>query len=144
MKEEFTSYFKAIEAPQKLMERADLLLQEVQNLYGFEVDDVIICSYMKEQQEEYTSLWFIASDKLIECKDFLTTIDIDLAKYANGIKYFNMVSNDFSVSNAATSTSSVSVSLVLDRELTSEFKACRKNCDFLVAFAKKYFIPNLV
>lgn len=144
MKEQFKCYLETIGASQKLIERAELLLEEAQSLYSIEMNDIIVCSYIREQQEEFTSLWFITTDKLIECKNFLTETDIDLARYANNIKYFNLISKDYKVNEVASNASNVRVSLVLNDGLTSEFQASGKNCEYLVRFAQKYLIPHVI
>ena len=87
MKEEFEAYLNDINVAQPVKNRVDVILKEISSLYeGLVITDIFVCQ-VKNEEVNYTSLWLFGAGFCIECKDFLSQDDFDLA-YLNGNVYY--------------------------------------------------------
>lgn len=87
MKEEFEAYLNDINVAQPVKNRVDVILKEISSLYeGLVITDIFVCQ-VKNEEVNYTSLWLFGAGFCIECKDFLSRDDFDLA-YLNGNVYY--------------------------------------------------------
>lgn len=113
MKEEFEAYLNDINVAQPVKNRVDVILKEISSLYeGLVITDIFVCQ-VKNEEVNYTSLWLFGAGFCIECKDFLSRDDFDLA-YLNGNVYYmrfykiNMKQNEVKDNSVLTFSAQIS------------------------------------
>ena len=146
MKQEFSDYLNAIGCPQSMVERVEYLIGFVQNLYGLEATDIFVGTNQNEENVDYTSLCLFSENDVVECKSFMSTIDVDIVKFKENISYFYMKYNsvDYSgVNEGAPNTLRVKC-LIPNSEVSFLLVAFRENTKYLDSLTKKVIIPNII
>ena len=110
----------------------------VEKYYEMTFDEMFICNVQRDGQEEYPSLWLFTEQDVVECKNFLTRVDIDIARYKGAVKYVNIMADktDSLINPTQASTVRLSVSLVDD--IKCYFDAKGANCQRLSEIAKHF------
>lgn len=140
MKEEFEAYLNDINVAQPVKNRVDVILKEISSLYeGLVITDIFVCQ-VKNEEVNYTSLWLFGAGFCIECKDFLSQDDFDLA-YLNGNVYYmrfhkiNMKQNEVKDNSVLTFSAQIS-------NMSCTLVAVGKNCAYAMDIANKYYYKN--
>lgn len=144
MVEKFESYLGVLPLTQVVKTRIDEIMILNSAMFDEEILDIFICELKNnEERPTYTSLWFFTESYAIECKDFLTTYDFDIAPYKNRLKYSSIKSTDFDFATP-TDKSFVKISFQFDSTVSGIFTATSNNCLKAYEFYTKYIIPNII
>jgi len=142
-------YLDILPLTQVVKERIEEVINLNSKLLGVEFLDIFICDLKNnEGAKNYTSLWLISTEYLIECKSFLSNNNFDLVRYKNKVGYcsiqpieydFETVSEKSSVLihcniGGSSSMGSVSCSLI----------ATEENCTKALEIYQKYLITNIM
>lgn len=144
MKEEFYNYFSDILISEVTKERIEQIYNEIKDLYNnIEIDDVLLCDVINNGNKDYINLWFFGKNAAIECKNFMSVDNFDLAIINENITYFNIKKWNYVTTSEPRSDSSVIVDTVFNSgKVTCNLMATGKNCKYATMIAKKYLITN--
>lgn len=126
--------------------RVDVLLGELSTIYeGIELNDIFINELNRNGERTFQSIWLFSDKHIIECKDFLSSDDFDLAVFKDNVQYFNIIKKEYTELENPSEKSSVSIHVTFGKvELSADFTAIGINCKYALTIAKKYFIPVLL
>ena len=146
MKQAFKDYCVAIGLSEFAQRRVDVVLNELSSIYeGIELNDIFINELNRNGERTFQSIWFFSDKHIIECKDFLSSDDYDLAIYKDQIQYFNITKKDFSDIENPSEKSSITIHVTFGKvELSADLTALGINCKYALSIAKKYFIKGLL
>lgn len=143
----FNDYFSDIALSETMKSRIQDLCNSIGFLYeNIDFKDIFLCDIMNnDKNKEYTSLWLFSETHIVECKNFMSQEDFDLAGINKNILYFNIKSSKYDDWNNPKPDSMVSISTILNSgKLTCNFIASGNNCKYAVKIAKKYLLPNMI
>jgi len=144
MVERFESYLGVLPLTQVVKTRIDEIMILNHAMFDEDILDIFICELKNnEERTTFTSLWLFTESYAIECKDFLTTYDFDMAPYKNRLHYCSIKSTEFDFVSP-TEKSLVKITFQFDSRISGTFTATNDNCLKAYEFYKKYIIPNVV
>ena len=136
MEETIQKYLESISSTQTIIDRVDFLKKYCEDFYSLSFPCVFVSTDFENNQLQYKSLFFISSDFIVECKDFLNKIDVDLTKITAKIEYF-------AVFDSIDKEQKLRVQISLAFNLSCTFFAYGANCAYLQSLAKNYLISNM-
>jgi hypothetical protein len=129
------------------------IFQRVHNVYDFfremlpeDVDlvELFVTQYITEEgAREYENLWFFSDEYLMEAKDFLTVDEFDTIALNSNVRRWEIRGQDYNY-RRATDKSRIFLHITFSDQIGADLRASQKNCDYLMAILKKYFVPNLI
>lgn len=142
MKEEWAAYLEGIGASEVVRTR----VEEIEGIYrqngAADFEAIFISEYVKEDgTRELESLWLFNATELAEAKQFLSAVDIDLARFDGRVWYYRAVASSYDFRHAVPE-SRLKVEAALLPRLRLELKASGNNCDFLLALVRDRLMPN--
>jgi hypothetical protein len=144
MLEKYAAYFRDIEMPQALQERADQLCSEYITLLAGDVDHVFIDDYYDDQSiRRYNSMFIVAGGILSELRSFISDSNIDFVKLSRA-KWVTVRKYELGiVSGVTTPRSRMEVDVAFVPEVNAEFRASHNNCLYLWNFLREVILPIL-
>jgi len=143
MKEEFKTYLEAIDISRPIRDKIETIYKFFQKICPDEITDIFVTDYLnKEGMRQYDNLWFFSKGYFMEAKQFLTNDDFDITPAKNILKYLQIVKKDYDF-DKATELSRMSLNIRFDAAITGNFKASKKNCDYLKDIILNHIKPNL-
>lgn len=136
MEESIQKYLECINSTQTIINRVDYLKKYGEEFYNISFPCLFVSTDNENNQLQYKSLFLISSDYIVEFKDFLNKIDIDLTKITTKIEYFDMV-------DSIDKEQKLKVQIFLAYNLSCTFNAYGANCTYLQSLAKDYLLPNI-
>ena len=147
MKESFKNYCAAIGMSEVAQERVERVITELTSLYdNMQFDDIFINDMFRNGERTFASIWLFNEKYIVECKEFMTDDDYDLAIFDKTVQYFNIRKKDYSDLENPTEKSNITIDATFgyNAGLTCSFMANGKNCKYALNVAKKYFISKLL
>ena len=132
------NWYKEIGFPEAVISTAAEITTQVEEYYEIEFDEIFICNIQNEGQEEYMSLWMFSEQDVVECKNFLTRFDIDIAKYKGNVKYVNIITDKKETLFNPADSSTMRLSISLDDDIKCYFDAKGMNCKKLRGVATRF------
>lgn len=144
MNREFYDYFSDILISEVAKRRIEEIYNEIKDLYNnIKIDDVLLCDVINNGNRDYINLWFFGHNIVIECKEFMSKDDFDLAILDGNITYFNIKKRNYITTQEPRSDSNVTIDAILNNgRITCNLMATGKNCKYAIMIAKKYLITN--
>jgi hypothetical protein len=138
MKQNAFDWYEQNDFPKTVIISAQEITSQVETYYNMEFDTIFISNIQNENNEEYPSLWLFTNQYVVECKNFLTNFDIDIAKYENSIKYINIITDNCDALNNPSQTSTMKLRMTLSNDTRCIFDALGLNCKRLSDIAKHF------
>lgn len=142
--DDFSEYIDKLNLSRIMRERIDEVLIMNQRIISDDFKDIIINDTKSQDGEiNYNSLWIFSEKYMIECKNFLSENNFDIAPLNKKIYYayikpfkFNLISAD--------SSSSVEVYFNFSNSLSGTLTATGLNCNQVLKIYKTYILKNLI
>lgn len=139
----FESYIEQLPLSQVVKLRIDEVLILNQNMINQEIIEIFMGEVKNiDGRKTFTSLWLFTDEYTIECKDFLSSIDFDIAPYKNRVQYCSIKSNDYDF-NTYDTNSFVEIRLHFIDRITGTLIASGENCPQAYKIYKDLIIPNV-
>lgn len=143
MKEEFIKYLESIDITKTLRKRIETVYEFYREMCPDEITDIFISDYMKDDgSREYESACFFSKKYYMEANQFMTKDDFDMTPAQKRVVYWTIQKQDYDFEKA-TEKSRLYLSIELDTGIRGEFKAVKKNCDYLRDIIVKHVMANL-
>ncbi len=136
MEKTVQEYLDSINSTQTIIDRVYYLKQYGENFYGLTFPSIFLSTDNEDNQLQYKSLFLFSSEYIVEFKDFLNKIDVDLTKITSKIEYFEMF-------DSIDKEQKLKIHISLAFNMSCTFFAQGANCSYLQLLAKKYMIPNM-
>lgn len=144
MKPEFEEYFKSIGIT------SDEYCRRIEEIMSFflefteeEIDDIFVDEYIKEDGTRiYEGITLYSNSYDMAGLDFLTEDHFHFFLRKKKMEGFKIKKKNYDFKKA-TDTSRLNIEMFYDsRNLISDFKASKENCNHLKQIFLKYFLPN--
>lgn len=143
MIEKFESYLQQLQLTDIVKSRIKEVLILNYNMINNEIIDIFIGEVKSViGRKTFTSLWLFTSDYAIECKEFLSKNDFDIAPYKNRIQYCSIKAENFDFTTSDVN-SFVEIKLHFIESITGTLTATGENCQHAYELYKKLIIPNV-
>lgn len=129
-------WYREIGFPEAVVDAAEVMAVRVEKYYEMEFNRLFISNTRDANHEDYSSLWLFTDKDVVECKNFLIRLDVDITKYKDRIKYFNIISNDYSSIESPNVDSILKLEVSMVTEIRCIFDAVGTNCTRLNEIAK--------
>lgn len=127
-----------------LLKRIEFIYTLFSDMCPDKIEDIFIEDYLKEDgTREYEDLWFFSNLYCLEAKKFLTQIDLDVTPLKQQITYWSVKIQDFNFKESS-EKSRFSLHFETLRGVTGDFKASKRNCDYLQVIISKYIKVNQI
>ena len=147
MKQEFSIYLKSLELAQTYVDAIESHISQVESLYCITVDDIFVNMVKDGEQINYNSLWLFCGESIVECKDFIHTVNYDIVRYVNNFMYASVeaLNTELSIQNID-ENSIVKIYATVGHvgSISCSLSAVGTNCNKCIEVFKRYFIPNIV
>ncbi|MGD0170732.1 MAG: hypothetical protein ABSB81_01200 [Halobacteriota archaeon] len=150
--DEFLVYLEKIECTdEECQARVLNLIKQYKMLSIKKIDRIFITNYVIGDKTYFDNFWMFSDKRCFEISDFFHADKIKSLKLKNQVESwvvekaaygFKDFEGDYYTKSAASDSSKLSLSVILKSGKTLDFKAARKNCDFLYAILKDYIIEN--
>ena len=142
---QFIPYLKEIDiVTRTLITRVEHIYTLCTNMCPEKIEDIFVTDYIKEDgTREYENLWFFSKGYCLEAKKFLSQIDLDITPLPNRINYWTVTIQDFDFKKAS-EKSRLTLQFRTVQEIHGDYKAAKRNCDYLNMIINKYIKPNQV
>ena len=145
MKKEFEEYLKSIGiTSEEYLKRIETLMGIHLQLYQYEIVDIFVDEYIKEEgTREYEDITFFSEKYMFGAVQFLTTDNFSLVKINKKIDLIKIKKKDYDFKKAI-ALSRLNVDIIPDKNSSEgNFKASKENCDVLKKIIIKHGIANL-
>jgi len=141
----FIPYLKGVDiVTRTLLKRIEFIYTLCSDMCLEEIEDVFVTDYIKgDGTREYENLWFFSKGYCLEAKKFLSQIDLDITPIKNRITYWTVTAQNFDFKKAS-ENSRLNLAFNTVQGISGDFKAARRNCDYLKALINRYVKPNQV
>jgi hypothetical protein len=156
MLEKFYEYFREIEMPSAIRERAEQLCNEFALFLPRRIDRVFVNDlYDQQGVRRYLNLELVGQSVLMECKNFILSDNIDFLNLDEGIKWIQIDKNELNNVSGETSTKSWITAYVAFEGATRGLvagpahgtglvlTAYHNNCAHLAEFVKEELLTRL-
>ncbi len=135
----FIPYLNEIDiVTRTLLKRIELIYKLVSDMCPDKIEDIFIDDYLNEDGTRgYEDLWFFSNLYCLEAKKFLTEINFDMTPIKQRIIYWSVKIQDFNFKESS-EKSRFSLHFETLRGVTGDFKASKRNCDYLQVIISKY------
>lgn len=141
--EKFNDYLESLPLTKAVKGRISEVLSMNNEIFNFQIEDIFICELKNEEgARSYTSLWMFTKEVCIECKDFLTRNDFDIAPLKDEIHYCSIEIQDFDLKNS-NEKSFVKVHFTFKSKVSGNIISTDENCVWALKIYKKHIIPNM-
>jgi len=144
MKEEYTEYLLGLGMTKPLIDRVEVLLDIYSRLTQWEVDDIYISEYIKEDgRQEYEDLRIYSGNSYALCQNFLTSNAITLSDHRR-ISHIYLDRDNYDLSEAEEKSKMTIVCSYFGTDSKMTMKATGLNCNKLTEIFLKYLQPHIV
>jgi len=143
MIEKFESYLQQLQLSNVVRSRIDEVLILNYNMINKEIIEIFMGEVKSViGRKTFTSLWLFTDEFAIECKEFLSKNDFDIAPYKNRIQYCSIKADnsDFSTYDI---NSFIEIKLHFIDSITGTLTASGENCQHAYELYKSLIIPNV-
>lgn len=143
MKEEFTEYLLGLGMTEPLIKRVEELLDIYSRSTQYEIEDIYISEYLKEDgRREYEDLRIYSSDCYCLCHSFITENELILSNHKL-VTSVHLERDNYDFSEARTNSKLSLYSFFYATPATMTLKATGLNCDKLNKIFQKYIKPYI-
>lgn len=144
MDQAWNNYLKEILFPERFLTIIESKINDVQSIYGTEIQTLFVSNRRTENGMEYLSLWLFSEDKAFECKNFISSDDYDVVYIQNNISYVNVKKTNYvDLHNPVNESSLVCNCYLANTNLSCSFNAIGANCKYLMQIIQSYYIANM-
>lgn len=143
--EKFMPYLESIHiTTTALQSRCQLVISLLARMTSERIEDVFVSDYFNaDGTREYESLWCFTKNYVLEAKNFITNIELDIMPISKRVTYWTVTAKDFEF-QGSNINSRFSLRFSVSLTMRADFKAARENCAYLQAIIEKYVKPNQV
>jgi hypothetical protein len=138
MNQNTLNWYRGIGFPEALLNSAVDIISRVEKYYEMKFEDFFISNAQKDDVMDYTSVWLFTDQDAIECKNFLTSFDIDIVRYKRNVRYVNIITGKNDSLTDPTDNSVMKLSVLLADDVKCLFTAKGMNCKKLDEIARRY------
>lgn len=143
MLEQYEAYLGVLPLTKSVKDKIEETIVLNKKIVAAKILDIFICDIKNlDGTKTYTSLWLFTDTLAIECKNFLTKHDFDMAQYHKSIRYCSIEPIEFDL-DTPTNLSSVKVSWTFNSSVTGTLTATEDNCIKAFEIYKKYIVANI-
>lgn len=145
MKQHFEEYLESLPLTKVVKGRIEEVIIMTTKIHDFDFKDIFVCELKNnEGRIDYNSLWLFGEEYIVECKNFMNEIDIDLTPIYKKITYSSVYATNYDFENLNDS-SFIKIDFTLMRShVTGILTAIGNNCVNVQNIYKKYIIPNFI
>ncbi len=144
MKENFEKYLRAIGITKPLAERIGIIYDFFLEIHPFEIDDIFVEEYLKEDGTRiYENLIFVSKKIYVEATRFIERDKMLIIPIYKKIISYGIEKQDYDF-KTVTAKSRLKINFSTPRTIPGEvsLKASRENCEYLKDIYHRYIIPN--
>lgn len=138
MNQNTLNWYRGIGFPEALLNSAVDIISRVEKYFEMEFEEFFISNAQKDDVMDYTSVWLFSDQDAIECKNFLTSFDIDIVRYKRNVRYVNIITGKNDSLTDPTDNSVMKLSVLLADDVKCLFTAKGMNCKKLDEIARRY------
>ena len=143
MKKEFLTYLESIGITRPIRERIETIYEFYKEICPDKITGIFVTEYIKESAErEYENLWFFSPKCCMEAKNFITQDNFDMDPIYKRVIGWEIQKQDYDFKKA-TEISRFSLIFSLPFNRAADFKASKKNCDYLKEIFLNYIVANI-
>ena len=143
MSDKFKDYLGDLPLTKVIKDRVDEVIKLNTKIKSGDFLDIFICELKDDEGERtYTSLWLFTDKHLIECKEFLSSINFDVTPYVGIINYCSIESTEYNLDEVS-EKSSVKIHFTMETKISGNLIATEKNCVHAFKIYQKYILANL-
>ncbi len=141
MLQSFNDYFREIELPKPLIEKAQQICDVYAEAFEGPLTDLVVCDHFEpEGARRYTSLWLRLGRYVVEAKNFVTEQNIDFT-LVDRLEYVEFVRSDLTPFDKHTSPrTTLHVTARFSPGINGTLTASHNNCRYLYAFSIQNFL----
>jgi len=143
MKQDFIKYLQCIDLTQTLYKRIEAIYEFYQKLCPEKITGLFVSDYITmDGERNYENLYFFSERYIMKAKHFIQRDDFNMTLIKEKIYHLQIQKLDYDF-NKATEKSRLYLEFILDTGMVYNFKASKKNCDYLKNVLFQYVLPNL-
>jgi hypothetical protein len=142
MDDDKREYLQSIGMTPTAIERAQVLCDRFVRAFSIPINDIVVAdAFDQTGNRHYLSLW-IASDRVIsECKNFMTSDNVDFVSLKSGVMWLMVSYKDYDF-ETNTANCSVMVDFRMSIQFGGQITGVYNNCQPVVDFTKKYLLTQ--
>ncbi len=140
----FEKYLDSLAISSVIRKRIEEIFEFYQQVSPEGITDVFITNHTKtDDSEHFDNLWFFSENYIMEAKQFITEDDFDLMILKNRVLHSVIKKKNYNFKKAD-NESRMMLEVLFSGSLQAEFKASKRNCDYLREIFMKHIKPNVV
>lgn len=142
LSKEFKIYLEKIGITTPIQTKCEKILSLMSEMTDEKIEDIYISDYISAGGvREYSSIWAFTKTYVLEAKQFITEINLDITPILDQIVYWSITAKDYDFKN--TSEESIfTLSFGNATGINGQLKAVKNNCSYLKSIIDKYIKPN--
>jgi len=143
MKQDFIKYLQSIDLTETLLQRIKVIHEFYKKLCPEKITGLFVSDYITmDGEKNYENLYFFSERYIMKAKHFIERDDFNMTLIKEKIYHLQIQKLDYDF-NKATEKSRLYLEFILDTGMVYNFKASKKNCDYLKNVLFQYVLPNL-
>lgn len=141
--DDFSGYIDKLNISSTMRNRIDKVLIMNQKIINDDFKDIIINDTKNQDGAlNYNSLWIFSEKYIIECKNFMSETNFDIAPLRKNVSYAYIKTSNFDLDSASLA-STIEVYFSFEKDFSGTLTASGINCNQVIKIYKTYIIENI-